>query len=339
MPDVSTYPASPAARDRFVVERRGPRPTHDPWQHQGLIVEDERTAEGAKTRAATVFLTGRECPWRCAMCDLWRFTTPADTPAGSIPRQIAAAVAALAREKPPPTVIKLYNAGSFFDPRAVPEDDYDAIAASLAGFSRVVVESHPALIGPRVDRLLDALARPGATHDRPAALEVAMGLETAHPDALDRLNKHFTLTGFEHAARALLRRGVALRVFLLISPPFLPAADQDDWLLRSVDAAFDCDASVISLVPTRTGNGTMEALAAAGLFQQPDLDDIERTFALALTHAATRGRVFVDCWDLDRVASCGSCLQARSDRLRLMNLQQRVSPAWSCPRCLPATHS
>ena len=55
--------------------------------------------------------------------------------------------------------MKLYNAGSFFDPRAVPDADYEGVAAALAGLSRVIVESHPALVGPRVDRLLGALAR------------------------------------------------------------------------------------------------------------------------------------------------------------------------------------
>jgi archaeosine synthase beta-subunit len=332
------YPATASARDGFVVERRGPRALHDPWRYQALIVEDERTGEGVRARTATVLLTGRECPWRCAMCDLWRYTTVADTPAGAIARQVAAAVAALHEARTRPSVIKLYNAGSFFDPRAVPLGDYDAIAATLAGFSRVVVESHPALIGPHVDRLIDALARRG-TPGRPVALEVAMGLETAHPAALDRLNKRFTLTQFERASRALSRRGVALRVFLLISPPFVAAGEQDDWLLRSVDAAFDCGASVIALVPTRAGNGTMEALAAAGLFRGPDLDDIERSFALALAHAAGRGRVFVDCWDLDRFTSCASCAPERRDRLHQMNLHQQMLPPASCRDCTAAART
>jgi len=333
------YPESASARDGFVAERRGPRPLHDPWQHQGLIVEDERTGEGGRARTATVFLTGRECPWRCAMCDLWRYTTVADTPAGAIATQVAAAVAGLHGEQPRVSVLKLYNAGSFFDPRAVPVADYDAIAATLAGFSRVVVESHPALIGPRVDCLLDALSRHSGAPGHPPALEVAMGLETAHPAALDRLNKHFTLTQFEDAARALARRGVALRVFLLISPPFVAASEQDDWLLRSVDAAFGCGASVITLVPTRPGNGTMEALAAAGLFRVPDLGDIERSFALALAHTDGRGRVFVDCWDLDRFSSCASCFAARRDRLHHMNLDQQLLPTASCRACTVAAHT
>ena len=46
---------------------------------------------------------------------------------------------------------------------------------------------------------------------------------------------------------------MSLRVFLLISPPFVPLVDQDDSLLASIDVAFSCGASVVSLIPTRPG--------------------------------------------------------------------------------------
>jgi archaeosine synthase beta-subunit len=310
----TTYPATPSERDRFVVERRGARREHDPWRYQGLIVEDERGEDGTVGRVATVLLTGRECPWRCAMCDLWMFTTTGDTPRGAIPAQISAA----RTELPDIPALKLYNAGSFFDPRAVPEADYDAVADALTGLSRVIVESHPALVGTRVDRFLEALEVCGR-----ATLEVAMGLETAHPSALERLNKHITVKQFREAAKALLDRGVSVRVFLLISPPFIPTAEQDHWLARSIDAAFDCGASVISLVPTRSGNGTLEALGASA-FIRPTLDDIERSLTLALNQANGRGRVFVDLWDLDRFASYGDCLAERSARLHELNITQQV---------------
>jgi radical SAM enzyme (TIGR01210 family) len=323
-----SYPATATARDRFVHARRGLRPLRDPWRFQGLIVEDERTADGTHARMATVLLTGRECPWRCAMCDLWRYTLVDDTPAGAIPAQVAEARAVL--NDPPISGMKLYNAGSFFDPRAIPEGDYGPIAAALRGLSRVIVESHPALVGPRVDLLLDALA----SHAAPAPrLEVAMGLETAHPDALDKLNKRFTVEQFVEAADALGTRGVDLRVFLLVSPPFIATDQQDEWLLRSVDAALSCGAAVVSLVPTRPGNGAMEEFAASGLFCAPDLDDIERSFALALTHAAGRCRVFIDLWDIERFASCPDCFTSRRSRLEAMNLDQRVLPPRSCAEC------
>lgn len=321
------YPVTSSERDRFVLERRGHRRQHDPWRYQGLIIEDERTADGRVACMATVLLTGRECPWRCAMCDLWMFTTTSDTPKGAIPAQISEARRSLRGDGRAVVGMKLYNAGSFFDPRAVPETDYDGIAKTLSGLSSVIVESHPSLIGPRVDRFMTALNRQGVR-----ALEVAMGLETVHPAALDRLNKHMTLDQFAQAAQALHDRDVSLRVFLLISPPFVPPGEQDDWLERSIDAAFECGASVISLVPTRSGNGTLEALGHDE-FVAPTLDDLERSLRLGINRSYGRGRVFVDLWDLDRFASCGHCLAERSTRLHEMNLTQKVLAQSVCREC------
>jgi hypothetical protein len=219
-------------------------------------------------------------------------------------------------------------------------------------FTRVVVESHPALVGDRTWRMRDRLtgARPGAR------LEVAMGLETAHPSALEQLNKGITVDSFAAAARSLSSHGVDLRVFLLIHPPFVPADDQAAWLARSVDVAFDNGASVVSLIPTRGGNGAMEALATTKHFTAPSLIDIERAAAIGLARAAlrpaadghpdqagkkaatevsrpSRGRTFVDTWDLPRFASCSHCAQARQARLTQLNLDQRVPPPFACAAC------
>jgi len=287
---------------------------------------------------ATAFLTGRECPWRCTMCDLWRYTTVEDTPRGAIPSQVAAARAEAEADHGPIEGVKLYNAGSFFDPRAVPDADYDAIAAGLAGIPHLIVESHPALVSERqcrVDRLLDALAVSRRPSARTTALEVAIGLETAHPDALDRLHKRFTVDGFRRAAAALVTRSVAVRVFLLVSPPFVPETEQDDWLRRSLDVSFESGATVVSLVPTRPGNGAIDALSDVGLFRTPTLTDVERSFELALAHAGSRGRVFVDLWNLERFAACSRCLVARRQRLHAMNLEQQIGPRLRCGACGP----
>lgn len=300
-------------------------------RHQGVVVEDEVGADGRIARVATVFLTGRECPWRCVMCDLWQHTLAEDTPPGAIPAQIANACDELRARGEAVSQVKLYNSGSFFDPRAVPEDDYDGVAALVGGCSRVVVESHPALVGPRVDRFLEALTR----HGDPgvARLEVAMGLETVHPEALEGLNKRMTVGDFARAAEALHARGVSLRAFLLISPPFVPAEEQDDWLLRSIDAAFSCGASVVSLIPTRPGNGALEALAADASFRAPRLEDIERSIELAMARLAGRGRIFVDLWDLQRFAACPRCFEPRRSRLHAINLTQRLAAQHACAAC------
>lgn len=328
------YPDDTQARDRFILERRAAKPRHDPWRNQGVTIEDEVTADGIVARVATVFLTGRECPWRCLMCDLWQFTTDASTPVGALAAQAAEARRTI-EARGGATHMKLYNAGSFFDPRAVPESDYDAIARSTAGFERVIVECHPSLVGARVARWMDAMAR-HAVGGVPA-FEVAMGLETAHPGALDRLNKRMTLDGFARAGDRLMGMGVALRVFLLVAPPFVPLLEHGAWLLRSIDFAWRCGAAVVSLIPTRTGNGALDAIAADGSFRSPTIHDLERSLESALSAPRPAGaRVFADTWDLDRFATCPDCLAARRARVHAMNLQQAIEPRIVCAACTPA---
>lgn len=335
---VHPFPEDQAGRDHFVISRRPARPTPDPWQSQAVVVEREATETGAVEQVATVFLTGRECPWRCVMCDLWQHTTTADTPEGAIAAQTVAASQWLAGAHPEVTRLKLYNAGSFFDPRAVPDSDYDVVATVAARYDRVIVESHPALIGARTARFLTALGR----HRDPTSaagpiLEVAMGLETVHPHAIDRLNKRMSVDRFVRAAAALADMGVALRVFLLVGPPFIADAEQDEWLQRSIDTALACGATAISLIPTRHGNGAMDQLASTGAFTPPHLRDLERALAHALARPRPAGvRLFADLWDLGRFSSCPHCLPERRSRLDAMNIEQRVHPSIACAHCQTA---
>lgn len=312
--------------------------THDPWRAHGIAIDDEPDEKGQVVRAATVFLTGGECPWQCVMCDLWQYTTTTPTPPGAIAAQVATAMQDISA-RGGADHIKLYNAGSFFDPRAVPDADVPAVVDATRGASRVIVESHPALIGERTSRLIDHLhaIRPGASAP---ILEVAMGLETAHPEALRSLDKGLTVDQFHRAADRLRTLGAGLRVFLLVHPPFVPVADRDDWLARSIDEAIAAGADVISLIPTRTGNGVMDRLAAEGAFTPPDLADLEGALAVALARPRpARTRILADLWDASRLPGCAVCGPARIERLRQANLTQRLAPLPACDACVRQTSS
>jgi radical SAM enzyme (TIGR01210 family) len=318
----TAYPRAPAERDHWILDRRGARNAVDAGRAYAELTEEEPAGSGETVSISTIFLTNRECPWRCLMCDLWRNTLPDSVPAGAIPAQIRDSLARL----PPARWVKLYNAGSFFDPKAIPRDDYAAIARLLSGAERVIVESHPALCADATLELRDLLA---------AELEVGLGLETIHPGVLPRLNKRMTLDTFRRAAAFLREAGISVRVFVLVGLPFVSHREALDWALRSVEFAFDCGAEVVSLIPTRTGNGALDALEERGEFSPPDLAMLEEAIeaGLALGGGLGRGRVLADLWDLERFSRCGRCFPHRAERLRTMNLAQAAAPPVSCDVC------
>jgi radical SAM enzyme (TIGR01210 family) len=314
----SIYPDSAAQRDRWIVERRGPREHVDADKPYAFHVEEERFASGELGPVATVFLSNRECPWRCAMCDLWRNTLPDTVPPGAIPRQIDYALSQL----PAARQIKLYNSGSFFDPRAIPPEDYPAIATRVSRFERVIVESHPALIGENCFKFQQLIQ---------GTLEVAMGLETANPTVLDKLNKRMTLEQYATAADRLRTRSIALRSFILVQPPFMPPDESLHWTCRSIDFALNCGATAVTLIPTRGGHGAMDELATYGQYVPANLSIVED----ALDYGINLGgaRVFADLWDISRVQCPSCCCDARVRRLRSMNASQTSSPRVRCDRC------
>lgn len=315
----SLYPTSPADRDQWILTQRPQRNALDPNRPYAYLVEQEHSATKEIVPVATIFLTNRECPWRCLMCDLWKNTLTETVPIGAIPAQIAYALAQL----PPARQIKLYNSGSFFDRNAIPVEDYPAIATRVSSFERTIVESHPSLLKENCLRFRDLV---------PNQLEVAMGLETVHPEILDRLNKRMTLDQFSVASEYLRSNEIDLRVFILVQPPFMEADEALYWTERSLDFAFECGATAATLIPTRTGNGAMELLAQRDEFTPPRLDVIETAAAYGIS--LNKGRVFVDLWDSCAASTaCSNCHAQRIERLQKMNLGQRLLAPIDCESC------
>ena len=312
------YPTSDRDRAQWIVEQRPDRAIVDPNVPYAYLSEEECSPSGNRVSTSTIFLTNRECPWRCVMCDLWRNTLTGEVPVGSIPRQIEYALSRLGAAQQ----VKLYNSGSFFDRKAIPLEDYPAITSMVKNFDRVIVESHPSLVANGSLQFKSYLKN---------HLEVAMGLETVHPQVLEKLNKGMTLAQFATAAQYLSEHEIDLRVFILVQPPFMKAEDSLHWARRSLDFAFEHGATAATLIPTRGGNGAMERLAEGNLFTPPKLETVEAAFEYGI--GLGKGRVFVDLWDIARLNVCNDCFLPRTERLREMNLSQRFPERIHCAGC------
>jgi radical SAM enzyme (TIGR01210 family) len=305
------------------TSRRSARNLVDASRPYAFCIEQERAEFGGVVSVATIFLTNRECPWRCLYCDLWRNALTETVRRGAIPSQIDFALEHLRMEKP--RQIKLYNAGSFFDRKAIPPEDFPAIAQRVSRFERVIVECHPALVGASAVRFRDLLLPP-------AKLEIAMGLEIADDATLAKLNKRMTLALFARAAKFLREHDMAMRAFVMVKPPFVRSDEEAlAFSNRSVDFAFNCGATAVSLIPARFGTRELDRLAESGDFAPPELSTLEA--ALDYGIGLQRGRVFADLWDLEKFAGCSGCFAARRERFVRMNLEQIVSPRIDCGLC------
>jgi radical SAM enzyme (TIGR01210 family) len=301
--------------DARIVALRPMKNAVEPSRPYAFLVEPERTREGAVEDTAVLFLTNRECPFRCLMCDLWKNTTDRRVPDGAIAEQIEYALARL----PPARHIKLYNAGNFFDSQAIPAADWPRIAALVISYQTVIIESHPRLIDQRCLALRELLT---------PTLQVAMGLETVHPEVLPRLNKRMTLADFEAAVRFLTKHDIAVRAFILVRPPFLGEDEGVHWAKESIRFAFNVGVECCVVIPTRAGNGAMEELQRRGQFTPPRLESLEEVLDYGV--GLQRGRVFADLWDIQKFSSCERCGPERAKRMQAINLMQQPQPAVVC---------
>lgn len=302
-------PPNVPVTNQSILAARGERNVVDPWKPYAFLNEPELSDVGIVEEVSTIFLTNRECPFHCLMCDLWMNTTRETVPIGAIPAQIDYALSRL----PPAKRIKLYNSGNFFDPKAIPTADLPDVANRVRHFKTVIVENHPNLCDHRCGEFQQLLG---------TQLEVALGLETSHAPTLAKLNKQMTTDDFRRACDLLLEQQIRVRAFVLLKPPW---TTEEQGITRAIDSirfAFECGASCCAIIPVRTGNGFMNQLELQQTFTPPQLSSLEAVMREVLTW--NRGRVFADLWDARKFTDNPDEGETQIARLSQMNLTQSV---------------
>ena len=301
--------------DKWILSERGIKNRVDPSLPYAWMVEKERTQSGNVEDTGIIFITNRECPYHCLMCDLWKNTTDKPLPPGAISGQIEWALAKM----PGVRHLKLYNSGSFFDERAIPESEYAGIASLVSSMHTVIVECHPLLVNEKCLRFRDMLK---------PELHIALGLETVNREVLGELNKKMTPEDFAGAITYLTANEILSRAFILLRPPFMSEEEGIFWAERSIDFAFDAGVECCTVIPVRGGNGAMEELKKEGCFSTPDITSLEKVLEYGI--ALKKGRVFADTWDLKMFSGCSICFQERLSRIISMNLNQKIIAGLDC---------
>jgi len=294
---------------KWIVSKRGKKNLVDPQKPYAWLVEKERTALGKIEDIGIIFLTNKECPFHCLMCDLWKNTTDKSVPVGAIPNQIKWAL----KQMPKVKHLKLYNNGSFFDKKAIPEEDYENIAILLGQFETIIVESHPEFINDRCLQFDDLIK---------AKLEVAIGLENIHPDLIEKLNKKMTLNEFKSSVEFLSKNNIKSRAFILLKPPFLSETEAVYWAKQSINFAFQAGVDCCTVIPVRAGNGAMDFLLEKGNFSLPTIQSLESVLEFGIQ--LNTGRIFADVWDLKLFSKCDKCSNERIRRITDMNWNQKI---------------
>jgi archaeosine synthase beta-subunit len=241
-------------------------------------------------------------------------------------------------DEPPYEVIALYNDGSFFAPREVPDDTQAEIArlVARAQVSTLVVESLPQFIrAERVKRMVDEL---DGVH-----LEVGIGLQSADDIVRELLvNTTFSRKTFERAVDALRASGAEPKIYVMLKPPFLHEDEAVEDVLATVQYLTSLGVSNTTLCPTRVAGGTIaQALFDKQEFEPPNVWTIVEAVRAIQPHTTARVAIVnvrSDDFDATVPVGCPDCTEQVIDALLEYSTSQELSvlpPRCSCAPSVP----
>lgn len=151
---------------------------------------------------------------------------------------------------------KLFNSGSFFDVKDVPEKLREKILEKIRNDNRVCklsVESRPEFIInhleeiKKIKRIL-----------KPVQLEIGVGLESSNDTILkDCWNKGFSIRDYKKSVHLIQSLNIRLKTYVFIKPPFLTETEAIIDAIKTTRDAIKIGTNVVSLNPCNIQSGTL----------------------------------------------------------------------------------
>lgn len=278
------------------------------------VWKEEDVVDGKREKALVAIFRTRGCHWSrtggCSMCGY-----NVESLEGIGPEEISAQLQAILERYEGEGMVKLYTSGSFLDPNEIPPEVRSRILGAFDGAKRVLFESRPEFVTPDVLK------------DLPDHSAVALGLESSNDTVLRcSVRKGFGVKDYVRAADALNDRGLPVRTYLLLKPPYMTERAAIEDTKASVRFAAPRSESV-SVNPLNVQKETMvEGLWRRGDYRPPWIWSLFEV--LKLRSEISGARIFSSpsgSGTQRGVHNCPECDKRLLDVLEKFNFEQDAS--------------
>jgi radical SAM enzyme (TIGR01210 family) len=220
-------------------------------------------------------------------------------------------------------MVKIYTSGSFLDKGEIPVELRGEVFEAFSESQRVLFESRPEFVS--IGNL------EGIELER---AQVAIGLETSNDLVRETcVNKGFTFQDYEKAASLLLEKGIPLRTYLLLKPPFLSEREAIRDAISSIEDSSPFSES-ISINPVNVQRDTLvERLWRRGDYRPPWWWSLSEVLSKGLEVSDTRILSAPSGAGTPRgIHNCGECDDKFIEAVRRFSFEQDLEVLRG-PRC------
>ena len=234
--------------------------------------------------------------------------------------------------------VKLYNSGSFLDPKEIPVKSQKSIVAKIAQISHIqefIIECLPEIINMQI-QVLEELTH--IFNNRP--IFIGVGLESTNAYVLrSYVNKPFTFENqFLKCVQNSKKIGVYVKPYLLLKPPFLTEQEAIDDAINSIKETFqESDCKIVSLNPVCVHADTLvDVLWKKKEYSPPWLWSILEVLKQGKEYVPQDGKLICEVMagGLERGPhNCGECDGRVLKEIEYFSLNQKFSPAFENLYC------
>jgi radical SAM enzyme (TIGR01210 family) len=232
--------------------------------------------------------------------------------------------------------VKIFNSGSFIDPKEVPLDSQKIIMekiATLENIKEIIIESRPEYINlhkKELNELVDIV--------RGRPIWIGVGLETSN-DYVNQsyINKGFNFDQFVTCVKNAEECGAYVKSYILLKPPFMTENEAIEDATQSIIDSFEAGSKVISLNPvTVHGDTLVDVLYKKRLFSPPWLWSTLEVLKRVAPYKPNDAKIVCEPVAIGKDRgnhNCGECDFLVAQEIEYYSLNNEFSPALGKLEC------